>query len=331
MSNEGKTGYVKIDNIMVQHLIKSALQFVSVTLKFVKENELKKEDAKHYIKEMLHAVLFLLYINKPSIEPQEFLSDGMLEYFRRNCSDVLEKYKTHLPLRPPYSILLDLVVKMWGDNPQDRMILDNLFQLNKDMLISGTVNEEQMSANDFAFSSRVVSCCYFSKKNTNFKTRKYFGASVACKGKIQREVFIDVACVKTWHPKVAIGVINASTGSETLQLPEYVFSTAYRMKSSKTNLHLHYEAMPPCPRCLDIFPNIIFSPKALPFHIAKWEHGNCAECESVSNLLKAERDLDRAVVMPSSNNRINRQQRLIKNLQKTRFLLRSNLIYYDSD
>ncbi|XP_028647785.1 uncharacterized protein LOC114643365 [Erpetoichthys calabaricus] len=335
MSNNNKIEYVKIHNIMVQRLIKSALQFVSVTLEFVKSHQenvkLKKEDAQLYIKEMLHSVLFLLYINKPSIEPQEFMSQRMLESFRRNYSDVLEKYKTHLPLRPPYSILLDLVVKIMEHDQEDEMILDCLWDLNEKMLISGMGNEEQMSANDFAFSSRVVSCCYFSEKSTDFKTRKYFGASVACKGKIQREVFIDVACVKTWHPKVAIGVVNASTGNETLQLPEYVYSTAYRMKSSNTTSCICYKAMPPCPRCLDIFPNIIFSPEALEVYNAKWEHGNCAECESVSNLLKAERDLEEAVAMPLSNNRINRrQQRLIENLRNTRFLLRSNLIYYDS-
>ncbi|MBN3292365.1 ZC11A protein, partial [Polypterus senegalus] len=376
-SQWGKTEFSKTNHIATQKLVRSASQFITETLIFVrsvvKDGKLSSERAKMYIKEMMHAVLFLLHINMPSIQPNEVMPEKMLETLTKLYHDVFYMYKTHLPLRSPYSVLLDLVVESFNHD-EEMDILDCLWGLNEKMLIPRVKNEEQMCGNDFAFASRVISYCYFEDVITNNRTKKYFGASIACKGKVQREILIDVACMRTWNQKVAIGVTTATIkGNKPLLLPPNVHSTAYRMKnnplwrngnevvrsletssSEQADLKLRpmegYLPMPPCNRCLEIFPNITFNPTRMEDnHPPKWEHGNCAECESVSKLLNADRSLDMRVAIPSDSRFCanipcssiilfrtffdllmhERKKRLITNLKKTKFELGEPLFCFD--
>ncbi|XP_028674951.2 uncharacterized protein LOC114664831 [Erpetoichthys calabaricus] len=376
-SQRGKTEFSKTNHIMTQNLVRSASQFITETLIFVRsvvnDGKLSSERAKMYIKEMMHAVLFLLHINMPSIQPNDVMPGKMLETLTKLYYDVFYMYKTHLPLRSPYSVLLDLVVESFNQD-EEMDILNCLWGLNEKMLIPRVKNEEQMCGNDFAFASRVISYCYFQDVVTNNRTKKYFGASIACKGKVQREILIDVSCMKTWNQKVAIGVTTATIkGNKPLRLPPTVHSTAYRMinnplwrngkevvrsletsSSEQADLELRpmkgYLPMPPCDRCLEIFPNITFNPERMEDnHPPKWEHGNCAECESVSKLLNADRILDMRVAMPDvvyfhtsltgypevwfgrlfEELMYERSMRLITNLKKTKFELGVPLLCFD--
>ncbi|XP_066560654.1 uncharacterized protein LOC136749908 isoform X4 [Amia ocellicauda] len=114
-SQSGKRTFIKTDTFRTQNLVKSSCAFVEVALKYiysaVQEKRLSSDKAKSYIKEILHTILFLGYIDFPSVEYNEVLPKQLISVVTRNYEDVLQNYKSHLPTRPPYSVLLDVLFK----------------------------------------------------------------------------------------------------------------------------------------------------------------------------------------------------------------------------
>ncbi|XP_066560647.1 uncharacterized protein LOC136749908 isoform X2 [Amia ocellicauda] len=330
-----KKKFVKSDNSRTQKLINSSCQFIKVALKYissaVNEQRLSISKGKSYIKEILHTIFFLGHIDMPSIEPNEVLSSELFSRVTTKYQDVLQKYKTHLPRRPPYSVLLDVVVESTGDANVEA-VLDQLTDLNQKMFIPFSENE--WCGNDFFLNSTVVSFCYFSDFVTSKRTRNYFGGSVSCKGILQREVFIDISCIATWNKAVSLAVCLAGIHKHKPMLfPPYVHSTAYHMiignvgcsgseehQSTKVNTSLAaaagntgtalagdgwikgYYSKPPCQKCLELFPDTRFTPECSEHRYpAPWEYGNCAECEAVSKLLNAETELNKRISLPIPN------------------------------
>ncbi|XP_043924124.1 uncharacterized protein LOC122799248 [Protopterus annectens] len=219
----------------LQNMVRSGNQFLKVVLgyivKAVKSEKLDREKAKQYTREFLHSILFLGYINIPPIEHQEFLSD-IPPSFTDKYSDIFRIYKTHIPRRPPYSVLLEMVVHCIGDQHAED-IFDSLWELNREMFIPQNSKESHLCGNDFAFASRVISYCYFYDEHvTRKKTRNYFGASISCKGKLSREVMIDISCCETWNKHVALAVCAASIYGNNIPYllpPPSIYSAAVQM------------------------------------------------------------------------------------------------------
>ncbi|GCB62748.1 hypothetical protein scyTo_0009574, partial [Scyliorhinus torazame] len=108
-----------------QRSLKSASQFIITAVRFiqlaVQNGKLSADRGKQYIKEILHTILFLCHINNPSFEPQEILEESM-DSWTRKFPVVFEQYKTHLPTRPPYTILLEIVVDYNGSDNTEKIL-----------------------------------------------------------------------------------------------------------------------------------------------------------------------------------------------------------------
>lgn len=291
--------FVKRDLDQLQILIKSSILFFEQSLEYAadlcRRKKLSKDQANGYLSEILHSILFIGYINVPSIEPQKLLTENAVGSLKKSFPDVFEKYTSHLPLRTPYSILLDMVAQTPGNQAMD--LPKDLLDLNEKMHVPR--NSGKMCGNDFCLASSVVSYCYF--ENGNKRSKKYFGASVACTGKAKRDFFINLSCVKTWNRKVALGVCLAAKGRKSIMLPKTVYSAAFTMLNDQRDedhegnsdrigrgSRQRYVQRRACEKCWGIFPEVVFLPPERDEERASWKHGNCAECEAMSNLLNSE-------------------------------------------
>ncbi|XP_048847175.1 uncharacterized protein LOC125717865 [Brienomyrus brachyistius] len=273
-----------------QNLLNSSNVFIKESLKFIKsmmtKRKLCKERGRRYIKEILHSIFFIGYINKPPINPRDILETDLHSKLFEKFPDVFQSYETQLPRRPPFSVLLEVVVETTGDRSVTA-ILEVLQKLNDDMIIRRS--EGNFCGNDFCFGATVVSCSYFQRGGQ--KTQNYFGASVSCKGRKATRIFICLACIETWNDNMAHAVCLASKHHRSISLPVAVYSMAYqvcRVREGENYSHI-YEELSPCLLCQEIFPNVTFSPPATADQDKpSWNYGNCAECEAISNLLNGE-------------------------------------------
>ncbi|KAJ8251468.1 hypothetical protein GJAV_G00221670 [Gymnothorax javanicus] len=293
--SQRKDDFVRLDIDHTQILIKSSTLFIESSLEYLRNQsrngQLDSVKARCYAAEILHSILFIGYMNEPSIEPQQILSQNVVERLTQSIPEPFEKYRSHLPLRTPFSILLDVVVETAGDQ-----VLEKLLALNAKMHIPQ--NDVNRCRNDFCLASTVISYCYFEDKQANKKSEKYYGGSVACTGKPKRDFFINLSCVETWNRKVALGVCLAAKGRESIFLPKFVHSAAFTLLNDQRDEDpesylghvgegqgLRYIPKPPCEKCWKIFPGVKFSPSECDERRAQWKHGNCAECEAMSKLL----------------------------------------------
>ncbi|XP_067860159.1 uncharacterized protein [Heptranchias perlo] len=316
---------VKREVPQVQNFIKSGNHFLKMVRPFiaksVRERKLSQDKGKAYFKEILHTVLFYGSINWPSIEPEEMLEQREFQLLSSKYPDVFQQYNTHLPTRPPYTVLLDVVVEIMGRNEEEK-VLKCLLSLTEQMVLPLTDDKSSKVGNVFV--STVINYCYFWDSDIkNEKTDNYFGASVSCKGRQQRQIMIDILCCQTWHKHISLAVcIGNMYKNQAVWFPPEVHSLAFNIifneesppapSATPDNQHvltvvgsagvqepnsLEISRTPrqrasliprvPCERCLDMFPNINYHPNPEYHGHPYWEHGNCAECESLSQLLYA--------------------------------------------
>ncbi|XP_078081759.1 uncharacterized protein LOC144501694 isoform X2 [Mustelus asterias] len=105
---------VKRENPQVQNFVLSGYLFLDKVRSFiansVRERKLPVDKGRNYFKEILHTILFCGSINDPIIEPKSFFGkEEEFEQLSAKYPDVFQKYNTHLPKRPPYTVLLDAV------------------------------------------------------------------------------------------------------------------------------------------------------------------------------------------------------------------------------
>ncbi|XP_048847173.1 uncharacterized protein LOC125717864 isoform X2 [Brienomyrus brachyistius] len=311
-----------------QNLLNSSKVFIKESLKFIKsvmtKTNLSQERGRRYIKEILHSIFFIGYINKPPINPRDILETDLHSKLFEKFPDVFQLYETQLPRRPPFSVLLEVVVETTGDRSVTA-ILEVLQKLNDDMIIRRS--EGNFCGNDFCFGATVVSCSYFQRGGQ--KTQNYFGASVSCKGRKATRIFICLACIETWNDNVTHAVCLAAEHHRSIRLPDAVYSMAYqvcRVREGENYSHM-YTPLLPCSLCQNIFQNVTFSPPATAGQDkASWNYGNCAECEAISNLLNGEITVNEeaqqlnARLMPSLRTlRGHRKQRLRDHLNEHNF------------
>ncbi|KAL4658173.1 hypothetical protein GN956_G1943 [Arapaima gigas] len=286
--------YVELNSKITQTLVKSSKIFIEKVFNFVvsvvKNKKLIWKRGECYLTEILHSIFFIGFIHRPKIYPEEVLQEELGLILRNKFPDAFQMYKTELPSRPPYSVLLDLVVEVTGDQNVSA-VLDKLLELNADMHVPTLQEDGTVCGNDFSLASTVVSYTYF--QNAHGKTRNYFGASVSCRGEKARQIFIDLSCIKTWNQNVAFAVYLASNDQESIRLPQKIYSTAYHMYNNPPSGIARpiqtYHQIRPCLKCVKCFPNIeFFPPYKNNSKVIHWEYGNCAEYEAVSKLLNTE-------------------------------------------
>ncbi|XP_038633200.1 uncharacterized protein LOC119953239 [Scyliorhinus canicula] len=352
--------FVKKEFEKRQNFVKSGRQFLDTFRTFivdsVKDKSLTKEEGGAYFKEMLHVILFYGQINRPIINPEEILTEGEFVILSERFQGVFQKCKTHLPTRPPYTVLLDAIVAI-RKTRDAKDILRCLLDLTNKMDVTNHMGEK--CGNNLV--STVISCCYFRKSADN-----YFGASVSCAAWQHRQIMIDILCCKTWHKDIGWAVCVGNKYNLTAFIfPSGVHSMAFNIYSSakaiiqERKIKLAEERLgdclgtrsceiagalrengklvpkEPCNKCFRMFPDINFDPNPKEHNKANWEYGNCAECESLSQLLNSDdqivRNLDRTT-FPQSPEQLRNEKydRLNQNLRKFEFRFEDTISYYNN-
>lgn len=129
----------------------------------------------------------------------------------------------------------------------------------------------------------VSSTICVSQRNKTPDSDRYYGVSMSTSGRNPGRVMVAASCLSTWDSYVAGAVMTYYPKTEkksyfdgTIKLPEFVRCQAFSLSQDIE--------MPPCRSCGNLF--------GLPTsETHEWPYGNCAEVESVSNLLKNERDV----------------------------------------
>ncbi|XP_066560643.1 uncharacterized protein LOC136749914 [Amia ocellicauda] len=277
----------KDKELIKKKLVKSGTVFIIEFFKQWKAFKEKKPNVTNaYFVEVLHCIFFLGYIHerqdkKKPIEPREFFSsDGIYERFQKLFPQAFEQYRTHWPTRTPFSILLDLVTK-WKGCSNHTAILKHLEDIRKGMVVDK--NKDDQCENNYCLVASVISVCYF-QEDMKRSSPIYYGASLSCSGRVETQVMITLSCIKTWNDAVAHAVWHGKSGN-IIRLPNGVICMAYKMKLPRGS----YLEESPCVKCHRIFQNIDFIPVYTESDKTQdWHYGNCAENESLSNLLNGE-------------------------------------------
>uniref|UniRef100_UPI00398EE8E2 uncharacterized protein n=1 Tax=Pristiophorus japonicus TaxID=55135 RepID=UPI00398EE8E2 len=352
--------FVRKDVQQLQNFIKSGNQFLKKVRSFfansVREGKLRQDKAKAYFKEILHTILFQGSINLPVIEPESFFERAEFEQLSTKYPDVFQKHNTHLPTRPPYTVLLDVVVEVTKTRHIDD-VLKCLLDLTEQMVVEFT--ESSKCGN--VFMSTVISYCYFWDVDVRRRTTEnYFGASVSCKGRKQKEIMIDILCFKTWHSAISMAVcignwcnkqafrfppevqstvlkINSPSKSTTLDSQRYLPSNVQIPNSLEISriLSQRISLIPRAPyeRCQDMLTDINSDP--IPVGEKHCEYGNCAECESLSQILYANPQLAKRLQFlnfstEQMNELIDRKlKRLHDNLKSLGFNVEHEFLFYN--
>ncbi|XP_020392952.2 uncharacterized protein LOC109939077 [Rhincodon typus] len=219
---------VQYESPQVQVFIRSGHQFLDKVRTFlasaVREGSLQQERARAHFKEILHIILFYGQINRPKIQPQEILQESQNEFSAR-YPDVFERCRTHLPTRPPFTVLLDAVVEVVRETREENVLKCLLRQINE----MDVTNANNTPCGNI-FVSTVINFCYFYDTAAKKRTPNYFGASVSCKGRIQREIMIDTLCCRTWHNAISWAVCVGNEYNEhAFEFPPNVVSMAFNI------------------------------------------------------------------------------------------------------
>ncbi|XP_048466903.1 uncharacterized protein LOC109939078 [Rhincodon typus] len=349
---------VQYESPQVQVFIRSGHQFLDKVRTFlanaVREGSLQQERARAHFKEILHIILFYGQIYRLKIEPEEILQESQNELSAR-YPDVFERCRTHLPTRPPFTVLLDAIVDVVGRNAE--VVLQHLLLQVNDMEVT---NADQNPCRNI-FVSAVVTFCYFFDEDTQRQTDNYFGASVSCGDVTQRKIMIDILCCQKWHQDISwAACIGKVLNQNAFRFPPHVFSMAFHIytqgQRTQANQRVDHDLVRlgnnplfviarnlmqfgslaprgPCQKCFTVFPNIIFHLLPPEGEHPDWEYGNCAEYESLSQLLYSDPQI--AMKLQPNKFRIGRDQlmnekyeRLQENLEELEFRFGPIISYY---
>ncbi|MGH0175580.1 UNVERIFIED_CONTAM: hypothetical protein FKN15_070953 [Acipenser sinensis] len=232
---------------------------------------------------VLHSIFFLGNINDVKIDPMEFFTHKVGEEIKKKFPEAFEKYDTHLPTRTPFSILLDAVVLIKG-NQNQKDVMEYLSALLKEMSVPKP--NRVTHSNYYTLEATVICMCHYERnglKGPN-PNPNFYGGSLSCKGIKVRKVMIALLCLEPWTPTVAYAMAFADEGAY-IKLPKDVISEAFQ-RDLKTDSYLEKA---PCTNCITIFRGVSFKPSCKGKNKKEpWPYGNCAETESLSKLLKAD-------------------------------------------
>ncbi|XP_078427226.1 uncharacterized protein LOC144699817 isoform X2 [Cetorhinus maximus] len=207
------------------------------------------------------------------------------------------------------------VVEIMGTSVNE--VLQCLVDLNDQMAVDFTDDNSSKCGN--AFVSTVISYCYFYNVTAREKTTdNYFGASLSCKGRQQKEIMIDILCSQTWHRDISLAVcVGNWFNKQAFRFPPKVQSKAYKInppgvgstpgsrydRPSRVQMSSSLErSRPPLKQRISLIPrapyeiyydmltDVNYDPIPVS-HKHLYEFGNCAECESLSQLLYANQQI----------------------------------------
>ncbi|XP_059205652.1 uncharacterized protein LOC131984734 [Centropristis striata] len=212
------------------------------------------------VDEILHSIFFLGNLRDPTFSPQTFLSDDILTELKDRYPRPFTHYSTQLPRRSPFSCVLDMFVHLCGKEEEDK-IKDSLRELFNEM--GQTCEKRPLSSSTICISQ-------------TSDPGRYYGVSMSTSGRNPGQIMVAASCLKSWHSYVAGAVMTFYPDIQndfdgTIKLPERVRCQTFSLSNGRE--------MPPCGACGNLFGLGRVEDKS-------WAYGNCAEVESVSNLIK---------------------------------------------
>ncbi|XP_040909819.1 uncharacterized protein LOC121192283 [Toxotes jaculatrix] len=225
----------------------------------------KTPGSKHLVDEMLHCIFFLGKVNNAPYTPESIIGDQeMLRNLKEKYPRPFQCYLTQLPKRSPFSCVMDMTVLQKGQENEDQIrksLGDLINSLEEKFLVSSTICVSQKSSNSV----------------------RYYGVSMSTDGPNPGRIVIAASCLSTWDDYVAGAVmtyypkkIKKEYFDGTIKLPQNSRCQAFSLSKGGQ--------MPPCRSCGNLF-GLHTDEKR------EWDYGNCAEAESVSNLLKHEEEV----------------------------------------
>ncbi|XP_045066848.1 uncharacterized protein LOC123482617 [Coregonus clupeaformis] len=233
---------------------------------------------KNYVNKLLHSIFFLGHIHEDSLPPTAFFesSEGedVINDLKRKFPELFDKYR-NIPDQTPFSILLDLAVKICGHEKEEgikRFLLDFLKQL------ALPKKGENNYTNYYTLEATVIAVCHNKSKGV-----KNYGASLSCRGKTGKNIMINYSCLKVWHDYVSYAVLSFRDNQRNgIRFPDTVECRAF-YRNQQSNC---YEDRMPCQNCGDLFS------LSNPATVRKdFPYGNCAETECLSKLLLCDQDV----------------------------------------
>ncbi|XP_053493627.1 uncharacterized protein LOC128615499 [Ictalurus furcatus] len=265
--------FLKCQESNKESLITCSTSLILHTLSMTTEN---KNQGNHqpyvYMDEMLHSIFFLGYIYDSSLTPDMFFTKPTsCAFVKEKFPEPFEKYKTHLPTRTPFSILLNMMEIL---HCTEEKIIKELLLLLKKLRFPNPLHKPGSKYEQYyTLESTVICVCY-----SDSDSQKYYGASLSCRKGNAKRILIDLSCLNTWHKFISHAVMsfNLRTSGDGITFPESVKCQAY-FRDWNENV---YRKRLPCLNCKQLF-NL---PDA---DLDKVEHpyGNCAETECLSKLL----------------------------------------------
>ncbi|XP_035771207.1 uncharacterized protein LOC102778482 [Neolamprologus brichardi] len=249
----------------------------------------------HLVDEILHSILFLGKINKTPFSPNEiFSSDDILQALMEKYPRPFQFYLTQLPRRSPFSCVLDMIVLR--ENPEnEEQIKQSLRELISDL------------APQFLVSSII---CISQKSNTDQSSKRYYGVSMSTNGPNPGKIVIGASCLNNWDEYVSGAVMTYYPNNNekkayfdgTIEVPGNIRCESFSLSRD--------EQMSPCKSCHNLFGLNTEETK-------KWAYGNCAEPESLSNLLKNEEEVKNGTTVHdrSAENRQRAEEEVRQDLQ----------------
>ncbi|XP_068120150.1 uncharacterized protein [Hyperolius riggenbachi] len=282
-----------------QDFILSGNIFIEAFKKLL-DKEKKKEVKNFYMQRLLHSIFFFGQIYEPQIKPEEFIHDECsLKVYKNKFQEVFEKCQTHLACQSPYSILLEYMTTA-DDAKKPEPLKQNLKDINNSLLRNNKENESV--ANDFSASVIAYSCARDTSISND--TDWYYGASISYKDSVPRNIIISTSSLFVWDKAISYIVCCGDNG-RGLTFPNNVQCCAYRFNGKEWD----YELIPPCIKCDKMF-NVQYELEYKETTDKQtWPYGNCAEVESLSNLLRSNENLRNDVKEGDNNGTRERNNR----------------------
>ncbi|XP_065144470.1 uncharacterized protein [Paramisgurnus dabryanus] len=243
----------------------------------IKEYKKEQNLLKPHVNEILHSIFFLgiLY----HLTPNDFLSVNTAESLNQIFPDPFKKYKSHLPKRTPFSVLLDIMVLKYDT---EERVMEELCSLLKELKFPQPLYKPgNKMQNFYTLESTAICVCF----NSHDPSKVYFGASLGCRKKA-KSIMIYSSCINTWHDHVSNVVMAYSHQQQNgddlkLWLPRLNFSQSMKCQAYLRDWSENkYIEILPCLNCQRMF--------SLPGEEREQEfypYGNCAETECLSKLL----------------------------------------------
>ncbi|XP_050921486.1 uncharacterized protein LOC108900371 isoform X3 [Lates calcarifer] len=240
---------------------------------------------KHLVDEIIHSIFFLGKINNPPYTPKSIVGVEMLTDLERDFPLPFQYYSSQLPKRGPFSCVMDMMVLLKGQGNEDQ-----IKQSLRDL-----INDKLSKKKNKRFLVSTTICV--SQKSTENNSVRYYGVSMSA-GPNPRRILVAAACCSAWDEYVSDAVmtyypdtVRKQYFDGTIKLPKGVRCDAFDLSD--------LDDKDPCKLCRNLFSLQVRT--QIEEGEISWPYGNCAEAESLSNLLKNEKEVKEKTQQKSYN------------------------------